>query len=262
VDPANLTHLGQSGFRIATGDAIVYIDPYLSDFVERAEGPAMRRMRPAPMAPDAIRDADWVLVSHRHADHCDPDTLGPIAANCPRSRFLAPFEVVDFLRDGLGIPADRLFLAEESWQPLSPGARVLPVPAAHRAIERNAAGQLRCVGFLLEAGGQRVYHSGDCSVDPEIVARLAAFGGIDVALLPVNECNYYRERAGIIGNMSVRDAFGFAGEIAARTVVPMHYDMFAPNCVHEEEILVVYRHLAPAFRLVLPGDCHGPSACS
>jgi L-ascorbate metabolism protein UlaG (beta-lactamase superfamily) len=261
MNELSLTHLGQSGFRLGVGDIVAYIDPYLSDFVEEREGPSMRRLRPAPFGPSHVTDADWVLLSHAHADHCDPKTLGPIAQNCPGARFLAPREVLDKLKGELGIAASRLVLAAEEPVALSACCIVRPVPAAHRAIEPDGAGGWRCVGFLIECNDKRVYHSGDTSVDPAIVAALRTYDGIDLALLPVNECNYYRDRAGIVANMSIREAFGFATEIGARTMVPMHYDMFAPNCVYEEEIMAVYRGDSPEFHLLLPGDCRGRTSC-
>lgn len=252
-----LIHLGQSGFRLSLGNATIYLDPYLSDYVESLEGAGMRRLRPAPAAPESIFDADAVLVSHAHADHCDPLTLGPIAERNPRCVFVAPYEAADILDQHGIVPRARLVVAGEDWIELAGGVRVLPVPAAHRDIDRNAQGLPRCVGYVVRADGKLLYHSGDTSVHPEIVARLRALGGIDVAMLPVNECNYYRDRMGIVGNMSVRDAFGLAGEIGARTVVPMHFDMFAPNCVFREEIEAVYRHQRPAFVLRMPDDLSG-----
>jgi L-ascorbate metabolism protein UlaG (beta-lactamase superfamily) len=151
-----------------------------------------------------------------------------------------------------GLPQSRIIVAEEEWIQLSSGMRVLPVPAAHKCIERNDKGQSRYVGYIIETEGKRIYHSGDCSVHPEIVSLLRSFPAIDLALLPVNECNYYRDCAGIIGNMSVREAFSFAVEIGAKTVVPIHFDMFLPNCTFEEEIQAIYRHLRPAFQLIMP----------
>jgi len=247
-----LRHLGQSGFRIGLGAITIYIDPYLSDYVEELEGPKMRRLRPAPMSPAEVGDADWVLVSHAHADHCDPLTLGPIAAHSASSRFLAPYEVADILSRQLAIAPARIHVAAAEWIALDERTRVLPIPAAHRHVERNELGQPRCVGFLIESGGVRIYHSGDCSVEREVLSALEGHGPIDLALLPVNECNYYRDAAGIIGNMSIRDAFLMAGQIGAKAMVPMHYDMFAPNCAYEEEIRVVYERTQPPFRLLFP----------
>lgn len=249
----SLTHLGQSGFRMRLGPSVVYVDPYLSDSVERVHGPELRRLRPAPMRPDSVSDADLVLVSHAHLDHCDPDTLRVVARNNPRCRFLASYEAAEVLAAAAGITSSRIVIAGQDGLPLPGGTVVHPVPAAHRALERDELGRPRFLGFVIEHAGTRVYHSGDGSVHDDVIAAVRRYGPIDTALLPVNECNFFRDRQGIVGNMSIREAFGLAVELGARRVVPMHFDMFAPNCVYEEEIEVVYRRLAPPFRLDLPG---------
>ena len=45
------------------------------------------------------------------------------------------------------------------------------------------------------------------------------------AFLPVNEDNYFRRKR-VIGNMSVREAFGLADVVGIENVVPVHWDMF------------------------------------
>lgn len=246
----SVTPLGQSGFRFRLGTSVVYFDPYLSDYVAEQEGPEMRRLREAPLAPGDVCDADWVLISHPHLDHCDPHTLLPIAGASPRCRFLGPPSVLDALRER-GVAPERLSLASDAWLDLAPGLRVRPVPACHPEIEKDEAGFWSCVGYVLDVEGRRIYHAGDTSPDGELIERLRALGPIDLALLPVNERNYFRERRGIVGNMSVREAFAMAEEIGARTLVPMHWDMFAPNSVYPEEIDLLYRLMRPPFRLQL-----------
>lgn len=249
-----ISHLGQSGFRLQLGAATVYIDPYLSDSVEAAEGAEMRRMRPAPIRAEQVGDATCVLVTHAHLDHCDPATLLPIAGRCPSCRFIASFEAAGLMADGMGIDAERVVIAGTDGIEISSDVVVRPVPAAHRELEADALGRPRYVGFLIEYSGLRIYHAGDGSVHPDVVKAVRRFGHIDVAMLPVNECNYYRRRRGIVGNMSVREAFGYAEEIGAGRVIPMHYDMFGPNCVYEDEILAVYRNAKPRFVLDLPRE--------
>lgn len=234
------------------GAFVVYVDPYLSDCVERLHGPGMRRLRPAPVQPESVLDADLVLVSHAHLDHCDPDTLTVVARNNPGCRFLASYEAAEVLAASVGVSASRILVADECSVSLPDGSVVHPVPAAHRALERDEWGRPRFLGFVIEHAGTRLYHAGDGSVHEEVIAAVRQHGPIDTALLPVNECNFFRERQGIVGNMSIREAFGLAVELGARRVVPMHFDMFSPNCVYEEEIRAVYRHLAPPFQLVMP----------
>lgn len=242
--------LGQSGFRFQFGEVIIYTDPYLSEHVADLEGLEMKRMCPIRFEPADIKDADFVLISHAHIDHCDLKTLLPLAAASPRCMFIAPREVTKLL-SAQGIASGRLVAAPEAWIPLANGLRVRPVPAAHTEVERDESGYLRFLGYVLDYRGSLIYHAGDTSPDTEIFEVLKDLGPIDVALLPVNERNFFRDRRGIIGNMSVREAFQMAEEIGTKTLVPMHWDMFAPNCVYREEIELLYRLMKPPFAMVL-----------
>jgi L-ascorbate metabolism protein UlaG (beta-lactamase superfamily) len=51
--------------------------------------------------------------------------------------------------------------------------------------------------------------------------------------------------------MSVREAFQMAAELGATTLVPIHWDLFAPNSVFREELLLLYDLLRPPFRMML-----------
>jgi L-ascorbate 6-phosphate lactonase len=246
--------LGQAGFRLEFGEAVVYVDPYLSDSVEESEGALFRRLVPRPVAPDEVDDADFVLITHAHMDHCDPGTLPQLARASSSARFLGPAEVRDALL-GYGIDAGRILDPAEKWLTLTPELRVHPVPAAHPELERDREGGARCLGFVLEYAGRRIYHAGDTSPRQELIDLLRSLGPLHAGLIPVNECSFFKERMGIVGNMSLREAFSLAEEIGIDTLVPMHWDMFAPNSVSREEIELVYRQLyaqpQPPFALSL-----------
>jgi L-ascorbate metabolism protein UlaG (beta-lactamase superfamily) len=242
--------LGQSGFRLVFGDAVVYVDPYLSDSVAECCGPRFRRRVPAPFAPEQVRDADLVLITHAHLDHCDPGTLPGLAKASPGCLFLAPREVGREL-ERMDVEPRRIVEPELHWIPVEPGLRVRPVPAAHPEPELDEDGHHRFFGFVIEYAGRRIYHAGDTSAHELLISELRELAPIDVALLPVNERNFFRARMDIVGNMSVREAFGLAEEIGARQVVPMHWDMFEPNSVLPEEIELLYARLRPRFELRL-----------
>ena len=93
---------------------------------------------------------------------------------------------------------------------------------------------------------------------PDVVAAVNSEGYPDVAFLPCNERNIYRERAGIVGNMSVREMLAFAAELRAKRIVALHWDMFRPNSVLPEEINLVARFEAPNLPLLIPrcGMCY------
>lgn len=242
--------LGQAGFRLGLSNEVVYIDPYLSHYVEEVEGPEARRLVPVALDPARVTDASWVFLTHEHIDHCDPKTLGPLAKASPQCRLIGPSPVRLALAD-LDIESNRLLPALTDWQQLSVDLRVRAVPAAHPTLEVDAGGQWSRVGYLFDYRGRKIYHSGDTSVCPELIEELRREGGIDVAFISVNERNYYRDTAGIIGNMSVREAFKLAEDAGVRHFVPMHWDMFAPNQVFIEEIHLLYEKIRPNFELVI-----------
>jgi L-ascorbate metabolism protein UlaG (beta-lactamase superfamily) len=245
--------LGQSGCRLGFPGCAVYLDPYLSNSVQELDAADLARLLPVPCAPQTITDADWVLVTHEHIDHCDPQTLPALAEASPGARFMGPTPVLDLLSKW-GIAGDRLNLASEGWTDLAPDLRIHAVPAAHPCIERSASGNLRHVGYVLAHGKGRLYLAGDTSVVEELIDSLRRLRPISTALLPVNEHNFFRGRRGIIGNMSVREAFQFADELGIENVIPVHWDMFAANATSLDEIQAVYAQMAPRFRLLVRPD--------
>lgn len=235
--------LGQSGCRLSFPCATVYLDPYLSNSVQELDAPDLARQVPIPFLPENVTDADWVLITHEHMDHCDPHTLPVLAAASPQTRFVGPAPVIKRLLEWDGFDQKRVMVATEDWITLGPGLRLRAIPAAHPEIERDELGELMCVGYLLEYAGQRIYLAGDTFARQEIIDALVTNGPIHTAFLPVNEHNYFRGKRGIIGNMSVREAFQFADEIGVLQVVPVHWDMFALNAVDPEEIRLIYHSM-------------------
>lgn len=242
--------LGQSGCKLGFSNLNVYLDPYLSNSVQELDAPDLPRLKPVPFAPEQVVDADWTLLTHAHIDHCDPKTVPQLAASSPGCQFIGPSPVLEILRVW-GIEADRLHLATESWQVLAGDLRIHAIPAAHPEIERDGTGQLAAVGYLLERKGKRIYLAGDTSIVQELIDALLVHRPIEAAFLPVNEQNFFRDRRGIIGNMSIREAFLLAEEIEVRQVVPVHWDMFAANSAYPEEIQIIYKHMGPRFELIM-----------
>src|SRR3546814_501414 len=148
--------LGQSGCRLGFQGGTVYLDPYLSNSVQELDAPDLARLLPIPCRPEQITDADWVLITHEHIDHCDPHTLPQLAAASPTARFMGPAPVLQLLAQW-GLPGDRLHLATEQWSELAGGLAIHAVPAAHPLIERDTLGHLRYVGYVIEHRDRRLY---------------------------------------------------------------------------------------------------------
>ncbi len=242
--------LGQAGFRISWGDWVIYMDPYLSDSVQQLDAPDLVRQVPTPIDPSQVNDADWVLVTHAHIDHCDPYSLPEISEASPSARFMGPRPVLERLQQW-GVQADRLQLAQESWGELLPDLHIHAVPAAHPTIARDEQEGLACVGYILEGfDGHRTYFAGDTGVCAELLKALLAQAPLHTVCLPVNEQNFFRERRNIIGNMSIREAYLLAQEVGAHRMFPCHWDMFAANSAYPEEIQLIHNKMQPGFELI------------
>ena len=129
----------------------------------------------------------------------------------------------------------------------------MAIPAAHPKIRFDHDGQPQAVGYLFKHHGRSLYLAGDTSVCDELLEVLKSIGPIDTALLPVNEDNFFRRRRGILGNMTIREAFGLAAEVGIQCVVPVHYDMFAVNSASPDEINAVHSADAWPFELIEAG---------
>ena len=242
--------LGQSGCKLQFPNCNIYLDPYLSNSVQELDSPDIERLQPIPFLPESVTDADKVLITHEHIDHCDPHTIPKLAKASKQATFICPQPVYDKLIEW-GIDESRIILASEAWTELDKNLSLLAIPAAHPDIVRDKNGNLACVGYLIKYFDQLIYLSGDTCVKQEIIDILVASGPIHTAFLPVNEHNFFRGRRGIIGNMSVREAFQFAEEIKAKQVVAVHWDMFAINSVEPEEIKLIHKILNSSFTLLI-----------
>ena len=249
TNKARIQHLGQTGLRIDIGNLTVFVVPYLSHSVQELEAPDLVRQVPIPYQPHELTSVDWVLITHDHMDHCDPHTLPALAKASPKARFVGPPAVRRQLEQW-GIAEDRILPAPEAELDLGEKLTVQAMPAAHPKIRLDQSGQLLAVGYLLRRQDRKLYLAGDTAVCDELLAALKLAAPIDTALLPVNEDNFFRRRMGIVGNMSIREAFGLAAEVGIEQVVPVHWDMFAVNSTSPKEIEAVYESTSWPFELI------------
>ena len=200
--------LGQAGFAFKThAGRIVYVDPYLSDAVERLHG--FKRLSLAPIAAGEVK-ADLVVLSHEHTDHLDPDALPVIARNNPACRFAGPSGCVAGLQQA-GVPLRRRILLRPFRVHDLGGVVVHAAPADHGDFAPSA------LALALEFDGVRVLYTGDTSWRSEVFQPLIDLQ-IDVLLPCIN---------GAFGNMNHLDAARMVQQAAPRIAIPCHYWTFA-----------------------------------
>jgi D-3-phosphoglycerate dehydrogenase / 2-oxoglutarate reductase len=230
--------LGQAGFLIRKGGGpTILIDPYLSDSLAIKYAGTLFphvRMMESPIDADKIPEVDLVLVSHAHTDHMDPGTLGLIAAHHPRAVFVCPERVKEIALER-GVPKDRLVGASggEVSEPI-PGIRIFPIPSAHEDLDVTEGGSAY-LGYVIEVGEERIYHSGDCVPYPEL-SNLLSHHSPTLALLPVNGRDDHRRKNGVPGNFTLEEALSLCESARIPTMVVHHWGMFDFNTVPRDEL--------------------------
>jgi L-ascorbate 6-phosphate lactonase len=229
VADTTLTWLGQAGFLLEVAGLRILIDPFLSELDGRLYAP--------PEARRVGTGVDWLLITHEHLDHLDPDSIRALAALSPGASLAVPSALAERAAE---LAPELDVVAVHAGQRFGIGAHVeVHVMPAWHAVEvddgysdgRGIGGLERFVGYVITAADISLYHSGDTLVTGGLRSALAR-ERIDVALLPVNGRDHFREAAGVVGNMDGRDAVQLAEEIGAEILIPMHWDLFAGNTVN------------------------------
>jgi L-ascorbate metabolism protein UlaG (beta-lactamase superfamily) len=114
-----------------------------------------------------------------------------------------------------------------------------------------SGGLYRYLGYVLDDGVARVYHAGDTIPYDGQVERLRALR-VDLALLPINGRDHFREAAGIVGNMDHREAARLAADAGVDVLVPMHYDTFTQNLGFPAHLVDVVRREHPSLAVFVP----------
>lgn len=249
-----LNWLGQAGFAFRARSSLLLVDPYLSDSLgEKYAGTEFshRRMMPSPLPPEAARGISAVLCTHGHGDHMDPGTLPVIARGNPSCRFVVP-RAETARAAALGLAEARLLPLDAGESVLlDDGIRVEAIPAAHEELSRNERGELIHLGYIVSAGGLRIYHSGDCVPYPGLEKALRD-GAIDVALMPVNGRSAALTAKNIFGNFFLEETVSLARSAGIPVLFCHHWGMFDFNTVDPKEAERKLRSMGAGVRWILP----------
>ena len=174
----SITWLGHASFKIALEGVTIYIDPWKIE--------------------SALHDGGLVLVSHSHYDHYSQEDVRKVAS-----------------ADAAIVASSDVVIAEGAGVSLEPGKTTIQkditiegVPAYNIGKEFHPKGN-NWLGFVLEAGGKRIYYAGDTDVTNE----MKQLSNIDCALLPV----------GGTYTMDAGEAAEAASVFKPGTAVPYHW---------------------------------------
>jgi L-ascorbate metabolism protein UlaG (beta-lactamase superfamily) len=176
------TWFRQSAVRYADDELSLYIDPWGT--------------RPED------RPADVILITHVHGDHFQPEEIARLSG--PSTKLVAPHDVARELSGDVTAVAPG-----ESHEVA--GVRFSTVPAYNTAEQRLEAHpkENNWVGYLVELGGQTIYHSGDTDALEELKSITT-----DVAMVCIGGDPF---------TMGPEEAGDLISAMRPGLAVPMHY---------------------------------------
>ena len=177
----NIHWLGHDAFKITAGGKVIYIDPFRLKSAEKA---------------------DLILVTHAHHDHFSPEDIMQITG--PQTLVVSIAEVLKGIN---GLKQE--VKAGDKLEAAGFKIEVVPAYNTNKKYHPKEAGM---VGYIITAGGVRIYHAGDTDLIPEMKKMK-----VDVALLPVSGTYV----------MTSDEAAGAAKVIKPKVAVPMHYGSIA-----------------------------------
>jgi L-ascorbate metabolism protein UlaG (beta-lactamase superfamily) len=217
--------LGHACFTLSDGDTTLLLDPFLTG-------------NPKAAATADEVAATTILLTHGHGDHYG-DTV--VIAKRTGATVVAITEIAGELgNEGLDVRDCNLGgTAGFDW------GWVKLVPAWHTSTTPNGTVNTPA-GLLISFGGQIVYHLGDTCLfsDLQLVGRR---NPIDIALMCIG--GHY--------TMDRHDAVDAAGFVAAKTVIPCHYNTF-PLVEADAQAFKVEVEAQTSSQVVIlePGDTH------
>lgn len=177
-----LKWLGHASWKLKAGGKTIYIDPYQGEYDE---------------------EADLILSSHSHTDHCEPSKVNMVKGE--ETVIIAPADCAE----KIGAPV----------KSLEPGEKATYGEVTIEAVEAYNYKRFRSpgnpfhpkglgVGYLVRAEGKTVYHVGDSDFIPE----MKEIKDVDLLLIP----------SGGTYTMDNEDAAEAVVAMHPKVAVPMH----------------------------------------
>ena len=219
ADELGVTFIGHSSFLLQVNGRKLLVDPVFSKRLI-----VLRRQRRPGAMVEQLPAIDLVLLTHAHMDHLDMASLRRVIRATRRLTGRTPEVVVPH---GVEDLVERLGFSQVHglswWEQIEvQGLSITMTPCKHWGARMFRDTYRGYGGYVVEGGGQSVYHSGDTAYFNgfrEIGERLKP----EVALLPIGA--YFPDSYRSV-HTSPEEAVRAFVELDAQQMVPMHYGTF------------------------------------
>lgn len=189
--------LGHAAWSIDDGRYRLLVDPFLTG-------------NPSASISAAEAQADFILVSHGHADHVG-DTIE--IAKRTGATVISNYEICQWLA-GHGV--ERTIGHNLGGASVHPFGRVKLTLAFHSSVLPDGANGGGPSGFLISIGGKQLYFACDTALFGDM--KLIGAAGIDLAVLPIGD----------LFTMGPDDALAAVKLLEPKKVAPCHYNTWPP----------------------------------
>jgi L-ascorbate metabolism protein UlaG (beta-lactamase superfamily) len=245
--------LGQSGYLLQWKGKRVLLDPYLSDSLTKkylATDKPHTRISELVVTPELLQNISVVTSSHNHTDHLDAETLIPILKNNPGIKFIIPEANRGFVAERVKCEINFPIGLNDKQAVTIDGFTFYGILAKHNEIDRDENGNCKYMGYVIEFGEYKIYHSGDTLWFDGIVNLLKPFN-VDVALLPINGNKPERK---VAGNLDCKEAAELGKAIQAGCVIPCHYDLFSFNTADVNDFMKEAEKINQPYKVLRIGE--------
>ncbi len=249
----SLWWLGQSGFLLQWKGKRVLIDPYLSDSLTKkyaATDKPHTRTSELVVRPELLRNISAVTSSHNHTDHLDAETLIPVLENNPGIQFIIPEANRDFVAERVKCKKEFPIGLNDKQSFTVDDITFYGIPAKHNEIDRDGKGNCKYMGYVIEFGSYKIYHSGDTLWFDEMIDLLKPFA-LDAAMLPINGNDPARK---VAGNLNCAEAAKLGRALGVKQVIPCHYDMFSFNTADVNEFVKEAEKINLPYKVLKGGE--------
>lgn len=207
--------LGHASLWLRLGETTVAIDPVLGNI------PLYRRHSMLPIPPEQL-NADVILLTHAHYDHYDKTSVEYLLRHNPKMIIVAPAGFWRYLKGK--IDRERCFELEWWESVMAGGLFITLVPSIHWS-KRTPYDTNKALwgGYVVQNSSHTLYHAGD-SAYGEHFKEIGEKFDIDEAFLPIGA--YRPEEIMKHNHLNPPEAIRAAGDLRAKTVIPIHYGTF------------------------------------
>lgn len=216
-----ITWFGHSAFLIEIAGKKILLDPMFGEVPSPIQWLGKPRYSNGlPIDIDQLPEIDAIIMSHDHYDHLDYGSIMKLKNKT--KQFYMPLGVGAHFRKW-GVPADRVHELDW-WQSIELDSLKFTCTPARHFSGRGLFDRATTLwgSWVIEAGGKKIYFSGDSGYGPHFKEIGEKFGPMDFAMM---ECGQYNERWKPI-HMLPEETIQASIDVKAKAMMPIHWGAF------------------------------------